>query len=70
MATYKDIQKWVKEKYNFVPKTCWIAHIKEISGLPVRIAPNRLGDQRVNPCPENRIGPIQAALKYFKENGY
>ena len=65
MATYKEIQKWVKNKYNYMPKTCWIAHVKELSGIPVRKAPNRIGDQRLSPCPKNRIESIQVALKYF-----
>ncbi len=43
MATYRQIQDWVKQHYGFVPKTCWIAHVKEISGATIRKAPNRLG---------------------------
>ncbi|PKL58077.1 MAG: hypothetical protein CVU42_15550 [Chloroflexi bacterium HGW-Chloroflexi-4] len=66
MATYIEIQKWVKEKYGFVPKTCWIAHVKEISGLSVRRAHNRINEKRMKPCPENRFEPIQAALKHFR----
>jgi len=41
MATYKQIQTWVKQRYWFVPKACWIADVKHMSGLPMRIAPNR-----------------------------
>ena len=33
MATYKEIQAYVKEKYGFQPKTCWIAHMKEVCGI-------------------------------------
>ena len=36
MATYEEIQDYIKQKYGFTPKTCWIAHVKEICGLPVR----------------------------------
>lgn len=32
MATYKEIQQYVKLKYGFTPKTCWIAHMKEMYG--------------------------------------
>jgi len=35
------IQDWVKQQYGFVPKTCWIAHVKHMSGLPMRKAHNR-----------------------------
>lgn len=65
MATYKQIQQRVKDKYNYVPKTCWIAHVKEISGLPVRRAYNRKGDIRKNPCPESKIESIQDSFHYF-----
>ena len=40
MATYKEIQEYVKDKYGFQPKTCWIAHMKEVCGLPVKVAVN------------------------------
>lgn len=66
MATYKDIQAWVKQHYGFVPKTCWIAHVKSLSGLPMRKAPNRLGASRVAPCPYDKMPPIRAALVHFK----
>lgn len=38
MATYKEIQDYVKATYGFVPKSCWIAHMKEICEIPVKIA--------------------------------
>jgi hypothetical protein len=65
MATYKQIQFWIKQQYGFVPETCWIAHVKHICGLPMRIAPNRLGEERLKPCPPEKVGPISAALKHF-----
>jgi hypothetical protein len=40
-ATYADISDCVKRRHGFVPKTCWIAHVKELNGLPLRVAPNR-----------------------------
>jgi len=65
MATYKQIQDWVKKTYDFVPETCWIADVKSQSGLPMRKAPNRQGVARVKPCPPEKIQPIRAALKHF-----
>lgn len=65
MATYKQIQSWVEERYGFVPKTCWIAHVKHLSGLPMRKAPNRQGVERVAPCPDSKIEPIREALRHF-----
>lgn len=35
MATYKDIQKYIKSQHGYEVKTCWIAHAKEIYELPV-----------------------------------
>ena len=65
MATYKEIQNWVKQNYGFVPKTCWIADVKEKAGLPVRKAHNRRGAERVNPCPRGKIESIRAAMRHF-----
>ena len=33
MATYKQIQEYVRDKYGYSPKTCWIAHMKDVCGL-------------------------------------
>jgi len=66
MATYKQIQTWVKQNYGFVPETCWIAHVKELSGLPVRRAPNRHSDEREKPCPPDKVNDIRAAFRHFK----
>jgi hypothetical protein len=53
MATYGDIQKDVKKRYGKTVKTCWIAHVKELNGLPLRKAPNRYSPSyREVPCPE------------------
>jgi len=41
MATYKEIQEYVKMNYGYIPKTCWIAHTKEICGLSPKVANNR-----------------------------
>jgi len=66
MATYLEIQAYVRNYYGFVPKTCWIAHTKEICGIPIKEAPNRIdSDARANPCPENKLSAIKEAFKYF-----
>jgi len=66
MATYKQIQEFVKEKYDFVPKTCWIADVKEKSGSAPAPAPNRLTvDERQQPCPEDKQSAIEDALQHF-----
>jgi hypothetical protein len=65
LPTYKEIQKWVAENYGFVPETCWIAHCKEMHGLPVRIAGNRGRAGRVKPCPREKVRGITAAFRHF-----
>ncbi len=67
MATYMQIQKRVKNISGFVPKTCWIAHIKDDYGLTMRIAKNRINENmRKHPCPANKREAIEDALRYFK----
>jgi len=58
VATYKQIQDDIRQRHGRAVKTCWIAHVKELNGLPMRSAPNRQSPgKRVCPCPQN-IRPI------------
>ncbi len=65
MPTYEQIQAWVKNKHGFVPKTCWIAHCKELNNLPLGRAPNRQGSSRVEPCPPGKRLAIEEAFRQF-----
>ena len=66
MATYKEIQAYVKDKYGFQPKTCWIAHMKEVCGIPVKNAPNRISPaNREKPCPPEKMEYIKDAFAHF-----
>jgi hypothetical protein len=65
MANYKQIQKWVKENFGFVPKTCWIADVKEQCGIKTKKAWNREGLKRIYPCPEDKREAIRMALLHF-----
>ena len=65
MATYAQIRVYVKEKYGYFPKSCWIAHAKELSGLPVKRSHRRKG-ARQEPCPPRKLADIQDAFRYFK----
>lgn len=65
MVTYRQIQKWVGEKYGWQAKPCWIAHCKELNGLPLRRAHNREGANRTIPCPPNKQPVIEAAFRHF-----
>lgn len=66
MATYRQIQDRVQRVDGFVPKTCWIADVKNAHGLTQRTAPNRMSDgKRLHPCPPARRASIEMALKHF-----
>lgn len=67
MATYKAIQNYIKDKYNCSVKTCWIADMKEKSGIITRTAPNRISEaERVYPCPAKYEDMILDAFRFFK----
>jgi len=63
MGVYGRVQKNVKRHDGFVPKSGWIAHMKQICGLPVKKAWNRAGKGRLAPCPADRQ---QVILDFFK----
>jgi hypothetical protein len=66
MATYEEIQDWVRNQYGFSVKTCWIAHAKETCGLKPRLAPNRYNPKiRTNPCPPEKLDSIKNAFRFF-----
>lgn len=62
MATYAEIQDYVRRRCGFTPKTCWIAHCKELAGLPLGAAPNRDGERKV-PCPVDKRESIMRAFR-------
>lgn len=67
MATYEQIKEYVKKVYGYTPKSCWIAHMKEIYGLNPKAAPNRYSlDIRTNPCPNKKQDDLRNAFKNFK----
>lgn len=67
MATYKDIQNYVRKNNDFMPKTCWIAHVMADHGLTKRIAPNRIDRTgRAYPCPDEKRPAIESALRHFR----
>lgn len=67
MATYKNITERVKHKHGIYVKSCWIVHVKEMHGLPLRKAPNRINaNKRANPCPDGKVPLIEDAFRYYK----
>lgn len=65
MATYQQIQDWVRDQYGWTPKTCWIADCKELAGLDRHDAPNRHGRDRIEPCPKAKREAIFRAFRHF-----
>lgn len=64
MATYRQIQEHVRAKHGRTVKTCWIAHVKELNGLAMRVAPNRhSAHERINPCPPGIRLLIEASMR-------
>ena len=67
MATYKEIQEYIKNKYKVTIKTCWIADVKEKYNLITRNAPNRISQsKRMHPCPIKHLAKIEEAFRHFK----
>ncbi len=66
MATYEQIREWVKSNHQCYVKGCWIAHAKEIYGIPVRKSPNRYNEnERAVPCPDDKLVYIKEAFEHF-----
>lgn len=63
MATYRQISDDVRTHSGFTPKTCWIAHVKELNGIPIRRAWNRAGDGRGVPCPPDKRPAVEASFR-------
>src|SRR3989449_10607776 len=66
MATDAEIQKFVQHHHGFIPKTGWIAHVKEIHGIPTLRGANRTRRNRdIEPCPPEKREAIGEALPHF-----
>ena len=62
MATYKEIQEYVKKEHNVSVKTCHIAFVKRAKGISMRT--NRTKAYKY-PCPAEYFPYIEEALKHF-----
>jgi len=52
MPTYREIADGVRARHGRTVQTCWIAHVKELNSLPVRLAHNRIDpSRRTKLCP-------------------
>lgn len=64
MATYKQIQEYIKANHQITAQSCWIAHIKSEHGIVMRS--NRNGTKRVKPCPDRHREKVEDAMRHFK----
>ena len=65
MASYQEIKNYVLEKHGNRVKSGWIAHAKEVYGIPVKKAGNRKGNERLWPCPKKNLSLIKEAFEHF-----
>ena len=65
MTSYAEIKEYVKKNHNKNIKSGWIAHAKEIYGIPIKQAGNRKGDRKW-PCPKKNLPLIKEAFEHFK----
>ena len=66
MATDVEIQKFVQRRHGFIPKTGWIAHVKDVHDIPtLREAKRARRDRAVEPCPPEKREAIEEALRHF-----
>jgi hypothetical protein len=64
--TYRTIRAYIYARHGFSPRTGWIAHVKELSGLTLRPTHNRHDSTRADPCPLRRRAAIEEALRHFE----
>lgn len=64
MATYSQIMADIRIRHTQSVKSCWIAHVKELNGLPLRKAHNRKSPKiREVPCPDAIRPIIEASMR-------
>lgn len=64
MATYAQLQTLIKARAGFVPKTCWLAHVRADHGLTRGAAPNRRDPtRRLQSCPPAKRAAIEAVMR-------
>ena len=63
LATYRQIQDDVRTHHGVTVKPCWIAHVKELNGQPLKGAPNRRSPVRQEPCPPMMRPVIEESMR-------
>jgi len=53
------------QKHGFTAKNGWIAHAKEVYGVPTKPSSNRKGKTRRWPCPKKHFEQFKDAFEHF-----
>lgn len=61
-----DIRQYILEKFGNEPRNSWIAHAKEVYGIPVRKARNRVSEKRLWSCPKSHFEELKSAFIHFE----
>jgi hypothetical protein len=60
MSKNRKLQDHIRATHGRVMQTCWIGHVKELNGLPLK--PRHKG-VRVKPCPDQWRPVIEDAMR-------
>jgi len=63
MATYKEIQEWIKTNYGFIPQAHLIVEAKRVCGIAGNVAPNR--KEPISTFSEDKLEPFKKAFEHF-----
>ena len=62
MSFNEEVKFRVRRHEGFVPRSSWIADVKEQIGMSLRRAPNRRGERKY-PCPPEKREAIVEAVR-------
>ena len=65
MATNIEIREYLKKKHGFEPKNGWIAHAKDVYGIPLSRRRQAIGERKWK-CPKKRLEHMKDAFIHFK----
>ena len=65
MTTNDEIRAYMKEKYGIYAKNGWIAHAKDVYGIPLRKRQTTAGERKWK-CPKKRLEQFKEAFIHFK----
>ena len=64
MVSNDEIRLYMKEKYDIYAKNGWIAHAKDVYGIPLKSRQTK-ADERKWKCPTKRLEQFKEAFIHF-----